>query len=281
MMTKQALILAAFLGSAGLSYGQQHPKLSSDLEGLDPASSVDVIIQYKETPTEAQRQKVCGKGGIYRRDLSVIKGGHYSVPATALAELADDPDVVAISRDRIVQGGKDLSAAAYNVSGTDIGVAVLDSGVNDSDDLDYPIQRVVYRQDFTGEGRTDNPSGHRTHVSGAVGTLKGSAPNANIVNFRVLNSLGSGSESAVIAGIQQAIALKSKYDIRVLTLALQRGVHGNASSDPLCQAVESAWTAGIVVAVDDLGRNDNDGLNGYGTTHRAGQRPFCPLPWVR
>jgi hypothetical protein len=36
----------------------------------------------------------------------------------------------------------------------------------------------------------------------------------------VLNSQGSGSDSAVIAAIQQAIALKSAYNIRVLNLSL-------------------------------------------------------------
>jgi len=51
----------------------------------------------------------------------------------------------------------------------------------------------------------------------------------------------------VIAAIQQAIALKKTYNIRVINLSLGRGVFVPYAKDPLCQAVESAWKAGIVV----------------------------------
>src|SRR5215472_2191642 len=55
--------------------------------------------------------------------------------------------------------------------------------------------------------------------------------------------------SAVISAIQQAISLKSTYNIRVMNLSLARGVYESYTLDPLCQAVESAWQAGIVVVV--------------------------------
>ena len=51
-------------------------------------------------------------------------------------------------------------------------------------------------------------------------TFKGVAPNANIVNLRVLDANGNGQESDVIAAIDEAIALKDKYNIRVINLSL-------------------------------------------------------------
>ena len=61
--------------------------------------------------------------------------------------------------------------------------------------------------------------------------------------------MASPTDSAVIAAIQRAIALKSTYNIRVINLSLGRPVFESYTVDPLCQAVESAWKAGIVVVV--------------------------------
>jgi serine protease AprX len=54
------------------------------------------------------------------------------------------------------------------------------------------------------------------------------------LNFRVLDANGKGSESSVIAAIDQAIALKNKYNIRVINLSLGRPVYESYTQDPLC-----------------------------------------------
>ena len=58
-----------------------------------------------------------------------------------------------------------------------------------------------------------------------------------------------GSDSTVINAIEAAISLKSKYNIKVINLSLGRPIWEPYSQDPLCQAVEQAWKAGIVVVV--------------------------------
>src|SRR5262249_27174248 len=145
--------------------------------------------------------------------------------------------------------------------GTGIGVAVIDSGIFDIPDLDNASKksRIVYSQDFVGKPAIDQ-YGHGTHVAGIVGgngvnstgseytyTFRGIAPNVNLINLRVLDQYGQGTESAVIAAIQTAIALKSTYNIGVINLSLGRPVYETYTLDPLCQAVEQAWNAGIVV----------------------------------
>jgi len=50
----------------------------------------------------------------------------------------------------------------------------------------------------------------------------------------------------VIAAIQRAIQLKDTYNIRVINLSLGRSVFESYVDDPLCQAAEAAWKAGIV-----------------------------------
>src|SRR5439155_16852114 len=104
----------------------------------------------------------------------------------------------------------------------------------------------------------------------------GIAPNVQLVNLRVLNQYGAGTDSLVISAIQKAIALKSTYNIRVINLSLGRQVYESYVYDPLCQAVESAWRAGIVVVVaaGNQGRNDSMGTNGYGTIAAPGNDPY-------
>src|SRR5205814_685202 len=78
------------------------------------------------------------------------------------------------------------------------------------------------------------------------------------------------------AAIQTAISLKSTYNIRVINLSLGRQVYESYTVDPLCQAVEAAWNAGIVVlaAAGHQGRNGSAGTAGYGTIAAPGNDPY-------
>src|SRR6059058_4821232 len=107
-------------------------------------------------------------------------------------------------------------------------------------------------------------------------TFKGIAPNANLVDLRVLDANGGGQEANVIAAIQTAIELKNTYNIRVINLSLGRPVFESYTLDPLCQAVEQAWKAGIFVAVaaGNTGCDNSYGTNGYATIAAPGNDPY-------
>ena len=110
------------------------------------------------------------------------------------------------------------------LDGTGIGIAVLDSGIDTGHrsftDKDNKL-RVVVNRDFTGEGRTNDPYGHGTHVAataagnGRISSAEyiGIAPNARIINLRVLNSQGTGTASAVLAALDWVIAHRATYNI--------------------------------------------------------------------
>ena len=159
-MTQMKTTFAFFLSTclAGAAFAG-NGRLAKELESLDPASNVDVIVQFKQAPTEAHHQKVRARGGLHKRSLDLVKGSLYSVPAGRLKELADDPDVVSISPDRPLQGVLDNAAPAvlgdiaqkYGWDGTGIGVAVLDSGMKDIADLQSKNgtgSRIVYAENF-------------------------------------------------------------------------------------------------------------------------------------
>ena len=192
---------------------------------------------------------------------------------------------------------------AKGYDGTGIGVAVIDSGINPVPDLAWigPApkgaggNRIVYSQSFVlkSDGSldkaTNDPYGHGTHVAGLAGgngaqsddkkdtrTFVGIAPNVNLINLRVLDANGAGTDSQVIAAIQTAIALKNTYNIRVINLSLGRPITESYAQDPLCQAVEQAWRAGIfvVASAGNMGRNLALNLEGYGTIEAPGNDPY-------
>ena len=178
-------------------------------------------------------------------------------------------------------------ANQYGWTGQDIGVAVIDSGidVNNADlKTSSGVSRVVYSEDFTGQGTTADLYGHGSHVAGIIGgngansggKYQGIAPGAKLVNLRVLDATGSGSDSCVIAAIDRAIELKFTYNIRIINLSLGRPIYEGFLDDPLCQAVEAAHQAGIVVVVaaGNEGRDNTYSSMGYGTICAPGNDPF-------
>ena len=147
---------------------------------------------------------------------------------------------------------------------------------------------MVYNQSFvSGTWSATDQYGHGTHIAGLIAgdgasskgskysrTFEGIAPGANLINLRVLDQNGAGTDSAVIAAIAQAITLKGLFNIRVINLSLGRPVYESYKLDPVCQAVEAAWKNGIVVVV----AAGNDGryqpTNGYATINSPGNDPY-------
>lgn len=280
-------------------------KISPDLQPLltNPASQVSVIVEYSSPlPACSGSGLIAGiicpglnlLGGTVNAVFSLINAVAGTMTAGNVVALSNQPGVSYISLNRAVGATLDYSAngvyapVAWNSGwdGTGIGVAVIDSGIYSHPDLlsAYTGQsRVVYRQTFIGGVQLDD-FGHGTHVAGIIaGTgsvsnvpgsshiLRGIAPNANLLDLRVLDQNGSSNDSAVIAAIQTAVQLKNVYNVRVINLSLGRPIYESCTLDPLCQAAEAAWSDGIVVvaAAGNLGRN------GYATILSPGNSPHA------
>lgn len=281
-------VLLCFLTVIGMAEAA-HPKIAADLAALPLDSDVDVIVQYKSTPG------VSHHGGRLTRELKIIRSNGYRIQASRLEALANDPDVEHISLDHEVSStGLDYHyetvhanyAQRFGLSGDGIGVAVVDSGISAQQDI---AGQIVHAELFTTDGTAEDLYGHGTHVAGIIAgngqassgkssfyMFNGIASDVALISLKVLNRNGVGSDSTVIAGIQRAIQLKSQYNIRVLNLSLGRPVFESYTLDPLCQAVEAAWKAGIVVVVaaGNEGRNNTAQTSGYGTIMAPGNDPY-------
>jgi serine protease AprX len=100
------------------------------------------------------------------------------------------------------------------------------------------------------------------------------APGAHIVSLRVLGDDGSGVASDVIEAIDWAVENRRAYNIRIINLSLGAPVVQPYRDDPLCEAVQRAVAAGIVVvaAAGNHGRTP-DGRSQYGAIMSPGNDP--------
>jgi len=266
------------------------PKFASDLQQRVEANGmVTVIVQHRQMPSAAHLRSMQGRGAAIKSQFHTIHAVTMRVPASMLAELAQDPNVTYITPDRTQKMAAnpvteeyataveaDVAASQYAFNGAGVGVAVIDSGIAVHPDLTNAngVSRVVYSQSFVaGDTTTSDKFGHGTHVAGLIGgngsssgtangyaaTYPGVAPNVNFINLRVLDQNGSGTDSGVIAAIEEAITLQSTYNIRVINMSLGRPVFESYTLDPVDQAVEAAWKVvnpvlGDVTPVHDYAR---------------------------
>jgi serine protease AprX len=299
---KTLTLILTLLIAAPATLLAANPKLSPELQALKADDPVTVIIQYKHQPTALHSQAITARGGLLLRHLPLVKANLAKIPAGRLAEFERDDEVAYISPDRRLAARLNNATVAVNapyawnagLNGSGIAVAVIDSGIHQHDDLMSPgllfsTSRIVYQADMTGENLgTDDAYGHGTHVAGIIGgngtdsecllfcdvTIQGLAPSVNLVNLRVLDKNGEGSDSGVISAIAAAIQLKNTYNIRIINLSLGRPVYESYTQDPLCQAVEQAYNAGIVVVVAAGNEGRNLPTSGYGTIDAPGNDPY-------
>jgi len=272
--------------------------------GVSTNPSVNVIVQYAVAPSQTNYSTATSAGATLTGQFASFQGATYSVPLSAVGQMvSSDPTISYVSLDRPLSGATDYGDGTQATSldiarnmgfdGSGVGVAVIDSGIathNDLKSANSGGSRILYSQNFVpGTTSTADAYGHGTHVAGIIGgngynstcyncavTFRGIAPNVRLINLRVLDQNGQGSDSSVIAAIDRAIALKSAYNIRVINLSIGRGIYESYAQDPLCQAVEKAWRAGIVVVVaaGNYGRDNAYGNQGYGTITSPGNDPY-------
>lgn len=237
------------------------------------------LKQNRDRVKDKILSKLPGKKISYELDI-YLNGFAISLSNDELRALASMdfeiyPDIEV--RTNLMDSVKDISADySWNLGydGTNTTIAIIDTGV----DYTHPdlggctaqlfsagnCPKVVGGYDFVNfDGNPMDDMGHGTHCAGIAagsgqGGLKGVAPNAKIIAYKVLNNVGSGSFSAVIAAMERATDPNQDGDfsdhVDVISMSLG-GVCGSqytascGPDDAVSQAVDKATDLGIVVVV--------------------------------
>ncbi|WP_088036097.1 S8 family serine peptidase [Evansella clarkii] len=210
----------------------------------------------------------------------------YEVSSVDEAELIDAESFSPAMMDSAPFIGSDLAWDA-GYTGEGVTVAVIDTGVDYThpelaDNFgDYKGWDFVDNNDSPQETPAGDPRGdstnHGTHVAGTVaanGDIKGVAPDATLLAYRVLGPGGSGTTENVIAGIERAV--EDGADVMNLSL-------GNTTNDPdfaTSIALDWAMAEGVVAVTS----NGNSGPNNWtvgspGTSREAISVGATQLPY--
>lgn len=260
--------------------------LKKELELIDPIIDIKTernkaaskIRSYQE---QLSRKKSSIRNEIEKKNIKISYLREYSeifngiaaqVSEEDIIKLRKIPEIKAIYPDNKVQAllyesvplinatkvWQMQDAGGRNITGKDVKVAIIDTGI----DYTHPDLGRGFGAGYKVIGGWDiinrdpdpmDDHGHGTHVAGIVaanGSLKGVAPDALLMAYKVLDRSGSGSDSDVIAGIEMAMDPDGDplTDDGADIISMSLGGWGDPD-DPLSQAVDSAVNYGTVVVV--------------------------------
>ena len=212
---------------------------------------------------------------------SALEGFAAELPATAVTLLQLDPRVAYLERDqrmraigvqqmdangdpwgldRIDQRSLPLSGTySFTATASSVHAYIIDTGIwTLHGDFGGRADNVFDAMLLNGE----DCQGHGTHVAGTVGGATwGVAKAVRLHGVRVLNCLGVGFTSDVIAGVDFVTSNHVKPAVANMSL-------GGGQSTALNTAVTNLWNAGVFVAV--AAGNDDADACGFSPASAAG-----------
>lgn len=199
-------------------------------------------------------------------EIPLIQGYVVEFPYSQLNKLAGQRQVKYIAADLDIKAQMRIAAQVVRVdalhkdgiTGRDVGIAVLDTGIYPHPDFTVPRSRIAAFLDIV-NGRTSpyDDNGHGTFVSGVAagsgyasnGMYKGIAPESHIVSVKVMDEQGSGKSSDVLSALQWVADNHSRYNIKVVSLSLGTLAGDFRRDDAMVKGAETLWRRGITVVV--------------------------------
>lgn len=249
--------------ASGVTVENRITNLAKNLRGLVDdvaAARIDPLRRFVAAHlTASELQKV----GAMHRELRV-----YAMwQSSRKSKLTDVRSVSAVK--------SDAALASFNADGRDITWAVLDTGI----EADHPhfVERVRAVYDCTVVGapklvdKAHDRDGHGTHVAGIIAgqskanvkcgpndemNLRGLAPKAKLVIYKVLDDSGHGEDAWIIKALDHiahqndnAVSGMAIHGINLsLGGAFDHTVYGCGFS-PICAELRRLWRNGTLVVV--------------------------------
>ena len=228
-----------------------------------PAATARYLVTFRPGALPDTEAREAGSKGIEVRKVfrKAVRGMAVDLTPAEAAALAADPQVASIEPDRVLRASVDQTGApwgldrvdqrglplngtySYAGNGAGVKVYVVDTGVRSTHaELRGRVAPgVTFIEDGMG---TEDCQGHGTHVAGTIaGSTYGVAKGATIVPIRVLDCLGAGSSSAVVAGLDWILTFNAGAPA-VVNMSL-----GGSPSVIVDSAVQRLIDNGITVVV--------------------------------
>ncbi|CAF1884504.1 S8 family peptidase [Bacillus subtilis] len=235
-------------------------------------SEKEVIVVYKN---KAGKETILDSDADVEQQYKHLPAVAVTADQETVKELKQDPDILYVENNvsftaadstdfKVLSDGTDTSdnfeqwnlepiqvkqAWKAGLTGKNIKIAVIDSGISPHDDLS--IAGGYSAVSYTSSYKDDN--GHGTHVAGIIGAkhngygIDGIAPEAQIYAVKALDQNGSGDLQSLLQGIDWSIA--NGMDIVNMSLGT------TSDSKILHDAVNKAYEQGVLL----VAASGNDG----------------------
>jgi serine protease len=266
---RRALIGVVLLGGCAVEPVFTHPGTTGD-HGLATAIPNEIAVEWRDGTTPEQAAAIEKRFGLaaeapvdgWRDEVAEVDtSGASENEETLLADLRADPhvasaepeyeyDALFVPNDPEYQKQWHMQQIGAETAwdwgtGSDVVVAVIDTGVSKLSDLSP--EQLVPGYDFVKHTAiAEDDQGHGSHVAGTIAQstnnatgVTGLAHGAKIMPIKVLNAFGHGTTAHIAEGIRWAV----DHGAKVLNLSLG----GGGYSAVLAHAVAYARSHGVVV----------------------------------
>lgn len=271
-------------------------RLNSLEQSYLPSDSQDKRKEKKDKflAKKSKVENLIKKHGKIENELLIINGLGATIDQTALENLSQSPEVMKISLDIEVKALLDTSLDEINVkevwplsdlhdqtlTGKGMRIAILDTGIDythpDLGGCFGPLCKVIGGYDFINQDNDPiDDNGHGTHVAGIAagnGSLKGAAPDAKLIAYKVLGAGGKGTVIGIVNGVQKTTDPNGDGDpadhFEVGSMSI--GSIGGNPDDEMSTAVDVSSAAGVAwtIAAGNTGPSASS-INSPGTARSA------------
>jgi hypothetical protein len=243
------------------------------------------IAKAKSTEVRNQVRLLENEHRLFRNDFSKIHSGKGSVPKVlheykttfngfsvitdteGEKKLRNLPYVASVWEDKKVKAidfssnqviGADKVWSDFNSTGKGVVIGIIDTGIDythpDLGGTFGPTAKVIGGYDFVNEDNDPmDDHGHGTHVAGiaaANGNIKGVAPDAKLIAFKVLTADGWGIDSWILAAIERSADPDQNPEtndaLDVVNMSLGRATDPD---EPYSEAIANATAKGVTFVV--------------------------------
>ncbi len=215
-------------------------KLSSDLHfaidsGMTTLERVVVHYKFEPKPILDKIQKSRIKILYFFPNINLIC---IKADSKIINTLIEYPQIDYVFFDEIgeisplfsVDSGKNCKYIKSNLTGKNISVGIVSTGLHPHDDIVKPINKIHYFLDLINNYSFPyDDNGHGSFLSGIISSsgyssekaARGVAPDSNICMVKAFNSMGKGYFSTVLWGMVKLLSLSSDYNMKIVLLPFE------------------------------------------------------------
>ena len=285
--------------SAGPGFPNRVDDHIDDMNDVDPADYVDIIVDFCSTPTAADSTFLDQYGDIYGVFRFIGAIAVRNVLVSDCYEIVNYPRLKLIEWDQALTPHLDVSCAAIQARasgtypypaqaawdlnppvgylGNGVTVAIIDSGVDDA----HPALAGKFVAGYDGFTQTGgfgvNPDDdmlgwfHGTGVAGMIMAndpsqmYMGVAPHASLVDCKIFDNNGSSPASRSIATIRWVMQNASLYNITVANMSF--GGRPDDGTDAVARAADALVASGVTVVASAGNFPPSVGISSPGSGH--------------